>query len=318
MLRALADKRKLWPPFPRRENHFTRDQFWQYVFLVWQNTPASADVVYVGAQHLGQVLQSREKLVSIGKMFISEVRNQPSCQLRRTHRRIGHPVVLNLRLNDREFKGHNPNFVKDTQTRLWPLISRNSVYPCLSVGTRPPSSVVITKQCVCRLNLSATRLRSKESCSTTPRETYCSLFRFTVGRPLDYHINYFLCSRFPREYCTLLPQLTNAGAPTVRDDELRTIGLAHNILHGNSRWHCVHTRQVDTKFTRPRSVNRAGEFEIQGWCLGAELWKADRQARSRTRNQASCTLVADRVNISSANTMRLLLSLNIIRSIEEY
>lgn len=38
-----------------------------------ENTPASADVVYVGAQHLGQVLQSREKLVSIGKMFISEV-----------------------------------------------------------------------------------------------------------------------------------------------------------------------------------------------------------------------------------------------------
>ena len=61
---------------------------------------------------MGQVLQSREKLVSIGKMFMSEVRNQPTYKLRRTQRRIGLPVVLNLRLNDREFKGHNPNFVK--------------------------------------------------------------------------------------------------------------------------------------------------------------------------------------------------------------
>lgn len=38
-----------------------------------QTAAASADIVYVGAQHEGQVIQSRDKLISFGDMFISEV-----------------------------------------------------------------------------------------------------------------------------------------------------------------------------------------------------------------------------------------------------
>lgn len=38
-----------------------------------QAAAASADIVYVGAQHEGQVIQSRDKLISFGDMFISEV-----------------------------------------------------------------------------------------------------------------------------------------------------------------------------------------------------------------------------------------------------
>lgn len=52
--------------------------------LLQQTAPASPDIVYVGPQHEGQVLQSRDKLISFGDMFTSEVMDQPHDQLTTT------------------------------------------------------------------------------------------------------------------------------------------------------------------------------------------------------------------------------------------